>query len=103
MTPRPDRSSEPFENACESLTLALTVIAEQGRATPCQRRHRDRWTSENADERAWAASVCLSLACPVLEACGTAAVELRERFAVWGGKDLTARGNTTTTQPRGTS
>ena len=76
----------------DPLVLALTVLAEQGRATPCQGRRRDRWTSESGDERAWAASVCLSLACPVLEECGAAAVERKEKFAVWGGKDRTARG-----------
>ena len=96
---RGDGSHQPSTtpSASKALVLALTVLAEQGCATPCQGRRRDRWTSENAEERAWAASVCLSLACPVLEECGTAAVERKEKFGTWGGRDRTARGNTATT------
>jgi hypothetical protein len=76
--------------APEVLASALTELAEQGRATPCQARRRNRWTSDDAEERAWAASVCLTLACPVLEECGAAADQQDERFGVWGGRDRTA-------------
>ena len=75
--------------AAEALTLALLELADQGRPTPCQGRRRDRWTSESAEERAWAASVCVTLDCPVLEVCAAAAVERKESFAVWGGRDRT--------------
>jgi len=75
--------------AAEVLGRALLELAEQGRATPCQGRRRDRWTSDHAEERAWAASVCVTLACPVLEECGAAADEQDERFGVWGGRDRT--------------
>jgi len=58
--------------ASEVLGHALLEIAQQGRATPCQGRRRDRWVSDCADERAWAASVCVTLACPVLKECRAA-------------------------------
>jgi len=75
--------------AGEVFGQALLEVAEQGRATPCQGRRRDRWTSESAEEREWAATVCVTLACPVLEECAAAAAERKESFAVWGGVDYT--------------
>ncbi len=75
--------------AAEVLGRALLELAEQGQATPCQGRRRDRWTSDDAEERAWAASVCVTLACPVLGQCGAAADEQDERANVWGGRDRT--------------
>jgi len=75
--------------AQEALSPALLELAEQGRATPCQGQRRDRWTSESAEERAWAAVHCVSLDCAVLEACAAAAAENGEKFAVWGGVDHT--------------
>lgn len=75
--------------AAEVLGQALLELAEQGRATPCQGRRRDRWTSESAEDRAWAASVCVTLGCPVIEVCGAAADEHDERFGVWAGVDRT--------------
>jgi len=76
--------------AHEVLSIALLDLADQGRATPCQSRRRDRWTSDDAAERAWAASVCVTLACEVLEECGAAADGEDARFGVWGGRDRTA-------------
>jgi len=76
--------------AVEVLGRALLEIADQGRATPCQGRRRDRWTSDDATQRAWAATVCRGLNCPMLEECGAAADEQDERFGVWGGRDRTA-------------
>jgi len=75
--------------AHEVLYTALLDLAAQGGATPCQGRRRDRWTSDSADDRAWAASVCVTLNCPVLEECAAAAAESKEKFAVWGGRDHT--------------
>jgi len=75
--------------AHEVLSIALLDLADQGRATPCQSRRRDRWTSDDATDREWAASVCLTLACEVLKECGAAADEQDERFNVWGGRDRT--------------
>jgi len=77
-------------SAAEVLGQALLEVAEQGRATPCQGRRRDRWTSDDAADRAWAASVCVTLACPVLEQCAALADERDERHHVWGGTDRTA-------------
>ena len=76
--------------AAEALAVALVKLADQGQATPCQGRRRDRWTSESAEERAWAAAVCVGLRCPVVEVCSAAAAaENAEKFAVWGGRDHT--------------
>jgi len=75
--------------AAEVLGRALLELAEQGRATPCQGRRRDRWTSDDATQRAWAATVCRGLNCPVLVECGDAADEHDERFGVWAGRDRT--------------
>jgi hypothetical protein len=76
--------------AAEALTIALLELADQGRATPCQGRRRDRWTSDDATDRAWAASVCSTLGCAALEQCAAAADEHDERHHVWGGRDRTA-------------
>lgn len=76
--------------AAELLTLALADLADGGQATPCQGRRRDRWVSDDRDDRAWAASVCVGLACPVLAQCGAAATENGERHHVWAGVDRTA-------------
>lgn len=76
--------------AGEALTLALLDLAENDQRAPCQGRRRDRWTSDDAAEREWAASVCASLPCPILAECGAAAAEARERFGVWAGVDRTA-------------
>lgn len=75
--------------AWERLTQGLLRLADQDQKTPCQGGRRDRWTSDDADERAWAANVCVSLVCPLLEACAAAAAETKERNFVFGGVDLT--------------
>ncbi len=76
-------------SAAEALGKALLELAEQGRATPCQGRRRDRWTSESAEDRLWAASVCVGLNCEVLLQCRAAAAESEEKHHVWGGTDRT--------------
>ncbi len=76
-------------SAPEVLASALIELAEQGRATPCQGRRRDRWTSDDAEERAWAAAVCVGLDCSVIEECAAAAAERKEKFGTWGGRDRT--------------
>jgi len=75
--------------AAEVFGQALLEIAEQGRATPCQGRRRDRWTSDRAEERLWAASVCVGLGCAVLLQCRAVADEQGEKFGVWAGRDRT--------------
>ncbi len=83
------RVSSRSVTAAEALSLALADLAVRGERTPCQGRRRDRWTSESAEDRSWASSVCLTLGCPVLEQCAAAAVEGKESFGVWAGKDRT--------------
>ena len=83
--------------ARERLDAGLLKLAERGETTPCQCRRRDRWTSDDHDERAWAASVCTSLGCPLLAQCGAAADETGEKHGVWAGVDRTP-----TTRKRGT-
>jgi len=73
----------------EELSLALLDLTARGERTPCQGRRRDRWTSDDATERAWAAAVCVGLNCQLLEECGAAADEQGERFGVFGGRDRT--------------
>lgn len=75
--------------AHERLMAALTRLAEANKFTPCQGRRRDRWTSDDATERAWAAAVCVGLSCQLLEECGLAADEQGERFGTWAGTDRT--------------
>ncbi len=73
-----------------ALAHALAELADRGERTPCQCRRRDRWTSDDADDRAWAAAVCVGLSCQLLEECGAAADEHGEKHGVWGGTDRTA-------------
>ncbi len=75
--------------AAEALTRALLKLADQDHATPCQSRRRDRWTSDDAEEREWAAAVCVGLSCPVLVQCGDAGAEFKAAHHVWGGVDRT--------------
>jgi len=78
--------------AWERLTQGLLRLADRDQKTPCQAPRRDRWTSDDAGEREWAAHVCRSLACPLLEACTATADETKERHGVFGGVDRTASG-----------
>ena len=71
----------------EELTRALLDLEDRGQRAPCQGKRRDRWTSDDRDEREWAASVCVGLGCPLLQPCGVAGEERAELF-VWGGVDL---------------
>lgn len=75
--------------AAEELTRALLELEDKGQTTPCQGKRADRWTSDVPDERAWAASVCASLRCPVIAQCDVAADETHEKWGVWAGVDRT--------------
>jgi hypothetical protein len=79
--------------AHERLTLALIALADRDKRTPCQGPHCDRWTSDDPDEREWAAHMCRM--CPLLRECGEAADETKERFGVWAGRDRTPKSRTT--------
>jgi len=83
--------------AAAALSAALARLNEDERFTPCALGGPDGiWTSEDADERA--AAVLLCWPCPVLAECGAAAVEGRERFGVWAGRDRTPRTYKTSTE-----
>jgi len=83
------RCLEDVVTAAEELTLALVDLTDHGHTTPCQGRRRDRWTSDDAAEREWAAAVCVGLGCPVLVQCGASADEHDEKHHVWAGTDRT--------------
>jgi hypothetical protein len=72
----------------ERLTRALINLAAQGLRTHCSDPgSHSLWLSEHDGERAEAARLCTG--CPVIEPCGEAAGARREKFGVWGGKDVT--------------
>lgn len=75
--------------AWETLTAALISLRDRDQRTPCQSRHRNRWTSDDAEDREWAAAACRL--CPLVAECAAAAEETRERHYVWAGVDRTAR------------
>lgn len=73
--------------AVELLAVELLQLADRQAATPCQGPHGDRWTSDHADDREWAAHCCRL--CPVVAACRLVADETGEKHHVWGGVDRT--------------
>jgi len=74
--------------AAEQLTRRLVDLATQGRRPRCgEPGGHELWTSDDADDRAQAASWCTG--CPVLDECAAAADEHDERFGVFGGTDRT--------------
>jgi hypothetical protein len=78
------------ENGTERLTRELMALADRDQSTPCQSSpHRDRWTSDDPDEREWAAHMCRM--CPLLRECGLAADDRKERWHVYGGRDRSVK------------
>jgi len=74
--------------AAEQLTRRLVDLAAQGRRPRCgEPGGHQLWLSDNADDRALAATWCTG--CSVLTECGAAADERGERFGVWAGRDRT--------------
>ena len=69
----------PAETALRSM---LAELADDGRIAPCA--ERDEWISDRKDDRAYAAGHCQH--CPALDACCTAADELRPLAGIWGGR-----------------
>jgi len=67
--------------AIEALSSELFRLTEQGVRTPCH--GADEWTSDHAQDRAYAAALCHP--CPVLALCLQAADELKATYHVWGG------------------
>lgn len=70
--------------AVEVLASELFRLTEQGVRVPCH--DADEWTSDRADDRAYAAALCRP--CPVLALCRQAADEVKATY-VWGGVDRT--------------
>jgi hypothetical protein len=73
--------------ATERLNRALLDMASRGLRTHCSDYGATLWTSEKLEERREAARLCQG--CPVQAECLAAAQARRERFGVYGGKDLT--------------
>ena len=74
--------------AQQQLTQSLVILLERGQRTPCQRPGvRDRWTSDDREEREYAASACSP--CSARADCHAAADETKEKFGVWAGVDRT--------------
>jgi len=90
-------------NAQETLTEALSALADRRVRTPCQRSGstRDYWTSDVREEREYATAACRL--CPVHAQCRAAAEETDERHGVWAGVDRTRptnRNHGSTTEER---
>ena len=77
----------------EALASELFRLTEQGVRVPCH--DADEWTSDHADDRAYAAALCRR--CAVLHLCRQAAGELKATYHVWGGVDRTT---VTPTRPK---
>ena len=72
----------------ERLAQKLADLAEVGVLPACSS-DPERWFAESIDDRQAAAAECAG--CPVLPECEATALELRPRFGVWAGRDLTIR------------
>lgn len=76
--------------ASDVLTRALLNLANRGGRPRCSDPGTHQlWLSEDAAERALAATWCAG--CPVLAECRDAAAANGERFGVWGGVDRTRK------------
>ncbi len=74
--------------AAEQLTRAMVDLAAHGRRPRCgEPGGHELWCSDDATDRAQAASWCVG--CPVLVECDAAAAEQGETHGVWGGRDRT--------------
>jgi len=74
--------------AAEQLTRAMVDLATQGRRPRCaEPGGHELWTSDDAADRAQAATWCIG--CAVLVECAAAADEHGARFGVFGGVDRT--------------
>ena len=70
---------------------ALDRIADADGRTPCQGPDAELWTSDDEAELHEAARRCRELACPLLQVCADAAMELRASAGCWGGQVYTWR------------
>jgi Transcription factor WhiB len=72
--------------AVEEMSAALLAMVDHHQTPPCAD-NPDRWTSDDHDTRASAATLCQS--CPLVTPCGRYATEIRAQHGVWGGVDMT--------------
>jgi len=89
----PRREGAPAAGAGRVRCGELLRLTEQNVRTPCH--GADEWTSDHAEDRAYAAALCHP--CAVLALCRKAADELKATYHVWGGRD-----RTTPTRPKPT-
>jgi hypothetical protein len=75
--------------ATERLNRALVDMASRGQRPRCSDYGADLWTSDRLTDRQEAARLCKG--CPVQTECLSAAQARRERFGVYGGRDLTPK------------
>lgn len=74
--------------AAEAMHLALISLTDRGLRPPCGNPStRDRWTSDNHEDREAAALACAP--CPLTELCREFAVDVKASHGVWAGVDLT--------------
>lgn len=77
-------------NAAEELQRALVRLAAAGGRPRCgDWSETSPWLADDPRLRELAAKWCAG--CPVIVECDAAAVENKERFGVWGGRDRTKR------------
>jgi len=74
----------PVSPTTDVLAVAVRVARAKRGAVPCAVLDSDLWFDEDADATASAQRLCR--ACPIQNACLSAAVERREPTGVWGGE-----------------
>lgn len=79
------------------LALELAEAVERHERIPCAEQP-ELFVSENPDERAAAAALCVDCPARVREACARAGK--RQRFGVWGGVDVAPREGRQPGRPR---
>ena len=79
------------------LAVELAEAVERHQRIPCAERP-ELFVSENPDERAVAAALCIDCPRRVREACATAGK--RQRFGVWAGRDVAPREGRPPGRPR---
>jgi hypothetical protein len=84
--------------ASERLVTAIADAASRGLTYTCSDPSIGHlWLSEDADERAQAAKLCIG--CVIQAECWSVAHARRERFGTWGGHDFTPRRYQVETSP----
>jgi hypothetical protein len=95
---KPSEPARWLKGAAEhrELILAVEAALDDGLSVPCH--DRSEWLSEDAEERAEAATACSW--CPAKSRCAALAAAMRPEFGVWAGRDRTRRARGTATGMR---